>query len=36
MKDRQILRELARMLSVRDEDVPKTLRRFKKEADGPD
>ena len=31
MDDRKILREIARLLNTREEDVPKTLRKFKKE-----
>lgn len=31
MDERKILRELSRMLKVNENDIPKTLRRFKKE-----
>lgn len=31
MEKRKVLRQMARMLNTREEDVPKTLKRFKKE-----
>jgi len=31
MNERKTLRELSKMLSVTEEDIPKTLRRFKKD-----
>ena len=34
LSDRQILKELSRVLGVSENDLPKTLERFKKDVDG--
>lgn len=33
MNNREIIRELSRMLKVNPEDLPRTIRRFRKEVD---
>ncbi len=33
MENRSILRKIVRLLNVKEEDVPKTLEKFKKESD---